>query len=387
MSGVLIKTGIYGMVRMCAFGLGRPDLMWGVVVLALGGVSAVLGVLYALMQHDLKRLLAYHSIENIGIILLGLGAGMVGLAYGRCGRRGRRRGRRRSTTRSTTRVFKALLFLGAGNVVLATGTRNIEEFGGLIRRMPWTAVAFLIGAVAISGLPPFNGFVSEWLTLQTFLFGFRSSSAPSGPPDVPAGRRAARADGRAGRGLLREGVRHHVPGATAQRGRGVRGGGRRHAASCRSRCSRSVRRARPVPRRGARRPRDRDRRHCRASARRRLAPSAWPPSRRGWTCSTSCAPASSRWCSRPASASPRCWPRSAASAAVAEAWGCGGRAGRGRRVHRHGVLEAVDDDLRAPSTARRARSSRWATPRPTSRRKCGTRRRSSRPSSGTSTAP
>ena len=177
MSGVLIKTGIYGIVRVCAFGLGGPGLSWGVFIVALGGLSAVLGVLYALMQHDLKRLLAYHSIENIGIILLGLGVGMMALSYGR------------SEVASVGiaaslyhvlnhAVFKGLLFLGAGGVVLATGTRQIEAFGGLLRRMPWTGLFFLIGAMAISGLPPLNGFASEWLTFQAFLFGFRGSTEP-----------------------------------------------------------------------------------------------------------------------------------------------------------------------------------------------------------------
>jgi hydrogenase-4 component B len=148
-----------------------------VIIVVLGGVSAVLGVLYALMQHDLKRLLAYHSIENIGIILLGLGAGMMALAYGR------------SDVASVGvaaslyhvmnhAVFKALLFLGAGGVVMTTGTRKIEEYGGLLQRMPWTGVWFLIGAMAISGLPPLNGFASEWLTFQAFLFGFRGSNQP-----------------------------------------------------------------------------------------------------------------------------------------------------------------------------------------------------------------
>jgi hydrogenase-4 component B len=177
MSGVLIKTGIYGIVRVCAFGLGVPRLSWGVSVVALGGLSALLGVLYALMQHDLKRLLAYHSIENIGIILLGLGAGMMALAYGRhdvawIG-----------IAASLYHVlnhaaFKGLLFLGAGDVVMATGTRQIEHFGGLLRRMPWTGLFFLIGAMAISALPPLNGFASEWLTFQAFLYGFLGSTEP-----------------------------------------------------------------------------------------------------------------------------------------------------------------------------------------------------------------
>ena len=177
MSGVLIKTGIYGIVRFCAFGLGTPPLLWGVLVLVVGGVSAVLGVLYALMQHDLKRLLAYHSIENIGIILLGVGAGMIAAAGGQPGLAavGIAAGLYHVLNHA---VFKGLLFLSAGSVVVATGTRQIEEFGGLLRRMPVTGACFLIGAVAISGLPPLNGFASEWLAFQALLHGFQASTEP-----------------------------------------------------------------------------------------------------------------------------------------------------------------------------------------------------------------
>jgi hydrogenase-4 component B len=177
MSAVLIKTGIYGIARVCVFGLGVPRLSWGVCVVAVGGLSAVLGVLYALMQHDLKRLLAYHSIENIGIILLGLGAGMMALARGHSdvASIGIAAGLYHVLNHA---VFKGLLFLGAGGVVTATGTRQIEELGGLLRRMRWTGLFFLIGAMAISGLPPLNGFVSEWLTFQAFLFGFSGSTEP-----------------------------------------------------------------------------------------------------------------------------------------------------------------------------------------------------------------
>src|SRR5207244_7504521 len=130
MSAVIIKSGIYGMVRICAFGLGAPRLSWGVLVVALGGVSAALGVLYALMQHALKRLLAYHSIENIGIILLGLGAGMVALATGHrdIAAIGVAAGLYHVLNHA---VFKGLLFLAAGGVVSSTGTRQIEHFGGL----------------------------------------------------------------------------------------------------------------------------------------------------------------------------------------------------------------------------------------------------------------
>ncbi|MGE0453261.1 MAG: proton-conducting transporter membrane subunit [Vicinamibacteria bacterium] len=174
MSAVLIKTGIYGLFRVCAFGLGTPAPSWGVLILLLGGVSAMLGVLYALVQHDLKRLLAYHSIENVGIILLGLGAGMMALSAGR--------GELAAVGLAASlyhvlnhAVFKGLLFLGAGSVVMATGTRQIEELGGLIKRMPWTAILFLVGAMAISGLPLLNGFVSEWLLFQALLYGFQLS--------------------------------------------------------------------------------------------------------------------------------------------------------------------------------------------------------------------
>jgi len=175
MSGVLIKTGIYGIFRVCVSGLGPPPLAWGGLVLAVGAVSMVLGVLYALMQHDLKRLLAYHSIENIGIILVAAGVGMTALSVGRP------QLAVLALAASLLHVlnhalFKGLLFLGAGAVVAATGTRQIEHMGGLARRMPWTAGFFLLGAMAISGLPFLNGFVSEWLVFQSLLLGFHTSS-------------------------------------------------------------------------------------------------------------------------------------------------------------------------------------------------------------------
>jgi hydrogenase-4 component B len=177
MSGVLIKTGIYGIVRFGAFGLGSPPLSWGILVLVTGALSAVLGVLYALVQHDLKRLLAYHSIENIGIILLGVGTGMIAVSGGHpvLAAVGVAAALYHVLNHA---VFKCLLFLGAGSVIVATGTRQIEEFGGLLRRMPWTGACFLIGAVAISGLPPLNGFASEWLAFQSLLYGFRVSAEP-----------------------------------------------------------------------------------------------------------------------------------------------------------------------------------------------------------------
>jgi hydrogenase-4 component B len=176
MSGVLIKTGIYGLTRVCFDFLGAPPLWWGVTLLVVGTVSALLGVLYALMEHDLKRLLAYHSIENIGIILMGLGASLAFLHSGH-------------TVLATLALvaglyhtinhaaFKGLLFLGAGAVLHATHTRNMEDMGGLAKRMPQTAFFFLVGAVAISALPPLNGFVSEWLTYQALLQGFTTTDS------------------------------------------------------------------------------------------------------------------------------------------------------------------------------------------------------------------
>lgn len=171
LSGVLIKTGIYGMTRVFFDFLGSPPNWWGVTVLTIGTVSALLGVLYALMEHDLKRLLAYHSIENIGIILMGLGASLMFLhtKHPVLASLALIAGLYHTINHA---IFKGLLFLGAGAVLHATHTRNMEEMGGLIKRMPRTAFCFLIGAVAISALPPLNGFVSEWLTYQSLLQGF-----------------------------------------------------------------------------------------------------------------------------------------------------------------------------------------------------------------------
>ncbi len=176
MSGVMIKTGIYGIARVCFDFLGTPPNWWGVTVLSLGTVSAVLGVLFALMEHDLKRLLAYHSVENIGIILMGLGAALLFLHSGHPALAALAlvAGLYHTVNHA---AFKALLFLGAGAVLQATHTRNMEELGGLVRRMRWTAVFFLVGAIAISALPPLNGFVSEWLTYQSLLQGFGTTDS------------------------------------------------------------------------------------------------------------------------------------------------------------------------------------------------------------------
>ncbi len=176
LSGVLIKTGIYGLARVCFEFLGTPPMWWGVTVLTVGAVSAVLGVLYALMQHDLKRLLAYHSIENIGIILMGFGASLLFLHSGHpvLATLALIAGLYHTINHA---LFKALLFLGAGAVLHATHTRDMEQLGGLAKRMPGTAAFFLIGAIAISALPPLNGFVSEWLTYQSLLQGFGTTTS------------------------------------------------------------------------------------------------------------------------------------------------------------------------------------------------------------------
>jgi hydrogenase-4 component B len=176
MSGVLIKTGIYGMTRVFFDFLGTPPMWWGVTVLSIGTISAVLGVLYALMQHDLKRLLAYHSIENIGIILMGFGASLMFLHTNHplLATLALIAGLYHTINHA---VFKGLLFLGAGAVLHATHTRDMEQMGGLAKRMPQTAFFFLVGAVAISALPPLNGFVSEWLTYQSLLQGFGTTDS------------------------------------------------------------------------------------------------------------------------------------------------------------------------------------------------------------------
>jgi len=171
LSGIVLKAGIYGMARIFLDGLGVLPSWAGLLVLVVGVASAVLGVLYALMEHDLKRLLAYHSIENIGIILIGLGAALVFRVAGHPQLAAVALIAALFHTLNHA-IFKCLLFLGAGSVLHSTGTRNMEELGGLIRPMPVTAFCFLIGAVAISGLPPLNGFVSEWLTYQSLLAGF-----------------------------------------------------------------------------------------------------------------------------------------------------------------------------------------------------------------------
>ncbi|MBF0457023.1 MAG: hydrogenase 4 subunit B [Nitrospirae bacterium] len=168
MSGVMLKTAIYGIIRITFDIIRVFPWWWGTMVLVLGLISAVMGVLYALMQHDLKKLLAYHSVENIGIILIGIGLSMIFTSF-------------RLPLMAALALlaglyhtinhamFKGLLFMGAGAVLHATHERNMDEMGGLIHQMPWTSAFFLVGCISISALPPFNGFVSEWLTFQAFL--------------------------------------------------------------------------------------------------------------------------------------------------------------------------------------------------------------------------
>lgn len=168
MSGVMIKTAIYGMVRVIFDLIGGVRWQWGMLVLAVGAGTMLFGVLYALMQHDLKRLLAYHSVENIGIILLGLGMSLVfiGTGHPAAGALALIAALYHTLNHA---VFKGLLFLGSGSILHATGLRNLNDMGGLIRRLPKTALYFLVGSLAISALPPLNGFVSEWLTFQAAL--------------------------------------------------------------------------------------------------------------------------------------------------------------------------------------------------------------------------
>ncbi|HEY9204295.1 MAG TPA: hydrogenase 4 subunit B [Candidatus Methanoperedens sp.] len=176
MSGVMIKTAIYMLIRVFFDFLGAGVLWWGFLVLALGALSAILGIMYAVVEPDIKRMLAFSSIENIGIILIGTGASMIFFADG-------------SIALSAIAaiaalyhlfnhsVFKGLLFMGAGSIIFSTHTQNIEKLGGLIKKMPSMAILFLIGVLSISALPPFSGFVSEWLIFQSLLLSFSSGDS------------------------------------------------------------------------------------------------------------------------------------------------------------------------------------------------------------------
>jgi formate hydrogenlyase subunit 3/multisubunit Na+/H+ antiporter MnhD subunit len=170
MSGAMSKVAIYGLVRYLVFVL-QPDLWWGVLILVFGTFSSFLGIIYALKEHNIKKLLAYSSVENVGIILIGIGLYLIFQSYG-------------LTALATLAIigalfhtlnhalFKSILFMTTGAVVNATGTRDIEKMGGLIKVMPYTGTLFLIGSVALAALPPFNGFVSELMIFQAFLQSF-----------------------------------------------------------------------------------------------------------------------------------------------------------------------------------------------------------------------
>ena len=168
MSGVMLKVAIYGLFRFLFQVLYPWPLEWGVTILIIGAISSVVGVLYALSEHDIKALLANHSIENIGIILIGFGMGMIFDSLGL---------HALSTFSFIAAIFhsfnhmsfKSLLFMSAGSVLHKTGTKNIEKYGGLIKNMPITAFSFLIAAISISALPPTNGFLSEWMIFQSML--------------------------------------------------------------------------------------------------------------------------------------------------------------------------------------------------------------------------
>jgi len=169
MSGVMLKTAIYGLLRVTFDLLNVQIWWWGAVALSLGLVTALFGVIYAAAQTDMKRLLAYSSIENIGIIVAGIGLTILFKAYGKT--------LLAAITLTAVlyhtlnhAVFKSLLFLATGSVLHATRERSLGKLGGLIHRMPWVAWLALVGTLAIAGLPPLNGFVSEWLLLQAFLF-------------------------------------------------------------------------------------------------------------------------------------------------------------------------------------------------------------------------
>jgi hydrogenase-4 component B len=175
MSGVMLKVAVYGFIRVVFDLVGQFHWQWGVAVLAIGGISALMGVLYALLQNDLKRLLAYSSVENLGIIFMGLGLAILFQASGHGALAALAFVAALYHTVNHA-LFKGLLFLGAGAILHSSNERDLERMGGLLRRMPWTGLFFLTGCISISALPPFNGFVSEWLTFQAALQAWQLDS-------------------------------------------------------------------------------------------------------------------------------------------------------------------------------------------------------------------
>ena len=176
MSGIMIKTAVYGLFRFILGPLGAGFEWWGMTILVLGAISTVLGVAFALMEHDIKKLLAYHSIENIGIILMGAGITFMATAAGNTALAALSLLASLFHTINHT-IFKGALFLGAGSIHYATGTKDIEKLGGLLKKMPATGLFFLTACLAISAIPPLNGFVSEWLTYQSFFLNIQQSGS------------------------------------------------------------------------------------------------------------------------------------------------------------------------------------------------------------------
>ena len=172
MSGIMVKTAVFMMIRTFFDFLGVTDTWWGLLVLLVASISALLGVMYALMETDIKRVLAYSTVENVGIILIGLGAAMVFESYHLNLLAGL------ALIATLLHVmnhafFKTTLFMGVGSILFATHTRDMEKLGGLARRMKWTGIFFFIGALSIAAIPPFNGFVSEWMIFQSLLQSFQ----------------------------------------------------------------------------------------------------------------------------------------------------------------------------------------------------------------------
>ncbi len=175
MSGLMVKMGIYGIIRICMDVMGQGPEWWGIAVIAVGAVSALLGILYAIIENELKLFLAFHSVENIGIILLGVGASMMFKSSGLYVLSGVALSAALFHLLNHA-LFKGALFLGSGSIIRGVGTGNMERMGGLLKRLPYTGLFFLAGALSICALPPFNGFVSEWLTYQSLLLGYQSPS-------------------------------------------------------------------------------------------------------------------------------------------------------------------------------------------------------------------
>lgn len=175
MSGIMIKTAVYGLIRFVLVFLGEQPVWWGVVILVIGTLCTLLGVAYALLEQNVKRLLAYCSIENIGVILIGVGIAFSAYAQGQKALSGLALMAALFHLLNHT-LFKGALFLGAGSIHYATHTKDLEQLGGLMKKMPWTGLYFLLASLSISAIPPFNGFVSEWMTYQSLFLNITAAS-------------------------------------------------------------------------------------------------------------------------------------------------------------------------------------------------------------------